>query len=844
MNQLAKIQYILVVAQMVPKIVRTVSNKFRQYDDQIKVQQSYGDENIELSTIFQGDMTLEQHKQTIFKHLDKIKNEVIEFLKNYNFQKIYCTEKIKQKYYDEKMNFCLINLKEIAQNKFSIFTYEIGTKNEIIWLNKALTKMNQILILYFQVKFKQLNYQEDFLLYFAEILKFIQKRIIKRVLKCLPQAYYNIQNLLQYVCENSISKDFQLENLEKQFQTNYNLQFYQKSITETYNRIIEIFNKDALEETLIKFLNQEDQQTRDKFRVSEVIVNQFHKIIRKRMRYKILNSLQNYKQRDDSILKDKITQLFLKQLNQVQFFGGIEDKQINQNIQLIIFSIFWIKLGFNKFKINFLIKELGKYHEYEDNDFQQIDIQDLELHQKIDFYDQMKNLEIQFNKAIEWYNQNVDEDTNLLVICQIYMILANIKFKNQKLYFGDYDSDARNILFIIIQNFNDLKFGYFNHEIVKICENLTHNLQMKLYEDINLKIQKEASQGYTQSELYKQRSQIIFNNEPYHFLLQDTSVSILQSPSVIGKDYHQKHKLFDFILKTKEPIDEFYKNQQLKLLKQKYQEINDNINQKKLCKEYKFINILEEPKLFHFQTLSKDDKNSNVITLLISGFLSKNEDKLSKWKPLLNNRYSGTLIALHWESLEILNIIKQISEWFTNKQNEIYDQIENNQFIETTKEATIVGKCLAHYLDEGHLFGNRQINILCHSLGTEILLQCIHELDRFSQKKLINDIILFGGVADIYELSKRKWNSVSGSVHNMYTNNDDVLKYLFKLNCNFKHPCGLNPVNFLYKKIYNYDVSDIVGGHSGYWEKLDIITNISDFNSDYKILVKDVKEIY
>lgn len=42
-----------------------------------------------------------------------------------------------------------------------------------------------------------------------------------------------------------------------------------------------------------------------------------------------------------------------------------------------------------------------------------------------------------------------------------------------------------------------------------------------------------------------------------------------------------------------------------------------------------------------------------------------------------------------------------------NKNNDIYDQIENNQFIETTKEATIVGKCLAHYLDEGHLFGNR-----------------------------------------------------------------------------------------------------------------------------------------
>lgn len=54
------------------------------------------------------------------------------------------------------------------------------------------------------------------------------------------------------------------------------------------------------------------------------------------------------------------------------------------------------------------------------------------------------------------------------------MILANFKFQNQKIFFGDYDSDARNILFIIVQQLNDLKFGYFNHEVLKICEIWTH----------------------------------------------------------------------------------------------------------------------------------------------------------------------------------------------------------------------------------------------------------------------------------------------------------------------------------------------------------------------------------
>ncbi|CAD8181545.1 unnamed protein product [Paramecium octaurelia] len=841
---MAKFKHIsiaLAAFKLVPPILSFVKTKFQQYQDSEKAKQFYQSDDLEQSTVFQGDKELEMNKQFVFQKMEEIQKQIINFLDKYNFQKLYDTNKIKQHFYNEKMNYCMINLQEIVKDEFQIFTTQLGTTNEIIWLNQAITKVYYLLIIYYQGKFKQINKEDEFLLYFDEILEFIQFNILKRAKQCFSQTYDKLEKLLKCHCEVSIKMNNQLDNLKSQFQMNYKVKHYQQRISEIYNNIIENYNEETLEEVKVKYLIEESLEARNKFKISEVLLNEGHKIIRKRIKYEILNSLQNYKERDFSILMTKVRNIIIKQIHEDNFVGGIADQEINQNLQLILVQQFWCLIKNNNPTIEFLFKELGKQSDIKDK-FSQISLEDLDGTQSQDLKEQYIILRKAVEKAQIWYEQNVDEDTNLLVICQIYMILANFKFKNQKVYFGEYDSEARNTLFIIVENLKDLEYGYFNHEILKLCESFTHKLQTRFFEDIDQKIQKEKQNGLNSGELFKQRSEILIHDKSYHFLLQDTSVSLLKSPTAIGREYHQQNQLFECILKSKQPNSEYLENQ-IKLIKREFKIIEVRVHDQQIMGNYKFVQPLQQPKLFYFTPLSTDENNSNVITLLISGFLSKNTDKQDLGKHLLK-KLSGTVLAMNWETKEITDFLKEIPNWiFEYDKAEILDRsLQKNQFIQANQEAIMIGRCLAHFLDGGNLFGNRQINIICHSLGTQILLDCVHELDRFSQKKCINDIVLFGGVADVNELAKRRWNSVSGSIHNMYIKDDTILQYLYRVNYLFKKPCGYKPVKFAYKKIYNYDLSEMIDGHSGYWEKLDIMMNICDLNSDYKVLVKDVKK--
>lgn len=69
---------------------------------------------------------------------------------------------------------------------------------------------------------------------------------------------------------------------------------------------------EALENIKIKYLCEENLETRNKFKISDVLLNEGHKIIRKTIKFEILNSLQNYKERDFKILKTKVRNIILK----------------------------------------------------------------------------------------------------------------------------------------------------------------------------------------------------------------------------------------------------------------------------------------------------------------------------------------------------------------------------------------------------------------------------------------------------------------------------------------------------------------------------------------------------
>lgn len=89
-------------------------------------------------------------------------------------------------------------------------------------------------------------------------------------------------------------------------------------------------------------------------------------------------------------------------------------------------------------------------------------------------------------------------------------------------------------------------------------------------------------------------------------------------------------------------------------------------------------------------------------------------------------------------------------------------------------------------------------------------------LDKVYNTKIINDIMILGGMVDTRKLQKRRWNCVFGNIYNIYSKKDVALKLLgmsFKMS---NQMCGLNEVNLGYKGIQNLNMSNQIGGQKEY----------------------------
>lgn len=121
--------------------------------------------------------------------------------------------------------------------------------------------------------------------------------------------------------------------------------------------------------------------------------------------------------------------------------------------------------------------------------------------------------------------------------------------------------------------------------------------------------------------------------------------------------------------------------------------------------------------------------------------------------------------------------------------------------------------------------------LIGHSLGARVIYSCLASL-KTKDETFIKDVHLLGGaVNNICSSAKEpsnavNWssidNAVSGEIHNYFSLNDSVLKYLYKLGEGVKfdigNPIGRNKIEN--PKIKNHDVSNYVTGHTKYKEEL------------------------
>ena len=146
-----------------------------------------------------------------------------------------------------------------------------------------------------------------------------------------------------------------------------------------------------------------------------------------------------------------------------------------------------------------------------------------------------------------------------------------------------------------------------------------------------------------------------------------------------------------------------------------------------------------------------------------------------------------------------------VKEWKTSNQNSIK-----------------YGKILANEI-EYLIHQDKKIYLYAHSLGTNLVKNSLIEL---SNKNIsIERVHLFGGATSHND--KHEWKCASETIkygiHNFYSKNDSVLKYLYKTFELGTNPIGLNPISVSSKNIKNYDVSTLVNGHFEYKKNLQTI---------------------
>ena len=223
-------------------------------------------------------------------------------------------------------------------------------------------------------------------------------------------------------------------------------------------------------------------------------------------------------------------------------------------------------------------------------------------------------------------------------------------------------------------------------------------------------------------------------------------------------------------------------------------------------------------------------RTSNTITILISGFMSQKDD-IDSWSYFFNSDRENTNYYMYkWPSSTVFSFAVKT---FINT------MFSFTAFKACYEKAEYAGRILALFLLNNNEFSDCQINLVGFSLGCHVLLNCLKEINKIGNHRLmINNILLMGGASIIEDDEKKYWrnifiNNVGGRVINCFSDFDKVLKYLFTT-CMGKTPIGIKEINIFdetgeYPIVDNYDFSDYKLGHLKYRKNFDLILKRINF---------------
>ena len=307
----------------------------------------------------------------------------------------------------------------------------------------------------------------------------------------------------------------------------------------------------------------------------------------------------------------------------------------------------------------------------------------------------------------------------------------------------------------------------------------------------------------------------IYTFEKYMFLLNYFSRTLKQNEK--EQKINKAYSFYD--------IEEKIKNSNNYIHIKKLDAFKENIDKGGILDFFK-DKLYEQIK---FIPLTKN-RYSNIITILISGFLSE-KDGLYSWRNFFNfDRENSNFYMLKWPASDVLSYIVKVLAFF-------WPSITS--FLSCYEKAEYVGRILALFLVSNKEFNDCQINLVGFSLGCQVVVSCLKELNDLKKSRyMINNVLLMGGATIIEKYEYGLWrniinNNIAGRLINCYSNSDDVLSYLFRI-CKIKTPIGIEKINIRdengeYELVDNYDFSNINLGHLEYRKKFAIILKRINF---------------
>jgi len=408
--------------------------------------------------------------------------------------------------------------------------------------------------------------------------------------------------------------------------------------------------------------------------------------------------------------------------------------------------------------------------------------------------------------------------------------------------------EQRDILAILVNLFSLDKESFRSENFNSLYYNLLYYSDVEDGDEQQIVIQEEYLKPYYEDIVIEELSIVAqkYLNYIFEYIIQNTKsdIFIMKSSKIISS--------FRFDIKIKDDLKESVASKNMDI-----ESIIFNDSIKKVDKQ---VNIFTDTKNMIFKnlafsstdgdygikTISKGD--TNTIHIFINGFTNDSKtDTFSIWKEkvsLISNE-DDTFLGYAWASgkdptseimklpdlNDLMNPTKYISLMKGFNPFAIGGVLAV-QVLAEWKQAKIHSQeyCdgLSQFIQKQHHENKEiQINLYGHSLGANLIYHTLENL--YHRNIKINNIYLFGGASSNDKLNWTHIQKVCTQIYNFYSENDFILKYLYRTTELAECPIGLEKINVEKRikqnsnDIKNYNVSNIVKGHSEYLKNLNRI---------------------